>query len=408
MRSAALLDAMSGSGAEWWAAHYAAVEEIEAGADAIALTVGQVDLPPPADLLAHASRSLLAGRREYSAACGETAVRDAVARKYARRAGRPIGPENVIFAPGAQGCLALMAQCLADPGDDVLVPEPRYITYGGIAAAARLNILPVPLRPERNFHLDANNLERAVTPRSRILILNSPHNPTGATLSTSEIEAIGEVATEHGLWIISDEVYEDFVFRGRFASAFDNPALADRTIAVGSLSKSHAVPGWRCGWAVGPPELMAKATRLFEIVIFSTPPFLQDATVHALSRDFAECRHARRTLAERAQRLPAAIADAPGLRCSQPDGGIFLFVDVRETGLTGGEFARLLYEEEKVSVMPGEAFGSAGAGHVRICIAGSDRNTDEGCARLVRFAHGLATRTCTAVEARPRVAAAHI
>ena len=407
MRTAALLDAMSSSGAEWWAAHYAAVADIEAGTDAIALTVGQVDLPPPADLLAHASNRLLAGRREYSAACGEIPVREAIARKYARRTGRSIRPEHVIFAPGAQGCLALMAQCLADPGDDVLIPEPRYITYGGIAAAARLNIVPVPLRPERNFHLDADDLERSITPRSRILILNSPHNPTGATLSASELEAIGEVAVAHGLWIISDEVYEDFVYRGRFASGFDNPALADRTIAVGSLSKSHAVPGWRCGWAIGPPELMVEATRLFEIVIFSTPPFLQDATAYALSREFAECRHARRTLAERARNLPATLSDAPGICCPQPDGGIFLFLDVRETGFTGGEFAQLLYEEEKVSVMPGEAFGSAGAGHVRICIAGSDRNTEEGCARLIRFARSLAGRARTAAQTNPRVEALH-
>ncbi len=406
MKSAALLDAMSGSGAEWWAAHYAAVADIEAGRDAIALTVGQVDLPAPACLLAKASDQVLAGRREYSAACGESPVREAIARKYAYRSGRAIGREHVIFAPGAQGCLALMSQCLADPGDDILIPEPRYITYGGISAAARLNIVPVPLRPEKNFHLDPDDLEKAISPRSKILILNSPHNPTGATLSAAELAAIGEVAATHGLWILSDEVYEDFIFLGRFASPFDDPALADRTISVGSLSKSHAVPGWRCGWAVGPPDLMAQAMRLFETVIFSTPPFLQDATAYALSRDFPECRLARRTVAERARNLSESISRAPGVKCPQPEGGIFLFLDIRETHLLSGEFARLLYETEKVSVMPGEAFGQAGAGHVRISIAGTDRNVQEGCRKLVRFAHGLA-KADVALPARISAAAAH-
>ena len=347
MMPSALLDSMSGSGAEWWANHYAAVADIEAGADAIALTVGQVDLPPPADLLAKAANRLLAGRRDYSAACGENPVREAIARKYASRTGRSISRDQVIFAPGAQGCLALLVQCLANPGDDILIPEPRYITYGGIAAAARLNIAPVSLRPERHFHLDAADLERALTPRSRILILNSPHNPTGATLSATELAEIGEVATRSNLWILSDEVYEDFVFQRPFASAFDDPALAERTIAVGSMSKSHAVPGWRCGWAVGPPSLISRAMRLFEIVIFSTPPFLQDAAAYAMSREFPECREARRIVAERARSLSETLSEAPGVRCPRPDGGIFLFLDIRETGLTGAEFAERLYRHEK-------------------------------------------------------------
>ena len=406
MKPAQLLGEMSGSGAEWWAAHYNAVGDRATGADVIILTVGQVDLPAPASLLAKASERLLAGRRDYSAARGEPPVRDAIARKYARRTGRAIGREHVIFAPGAQGCLALMVRCLANPGDDILIPEPRYITYGGISAAAGLNIVPVPLRPERGFHLSAEDLEQAITPRSRILLLNSPQNPTGATLSASEIAHIGEVAATHDLWILSDEVYEDYVFHGVFASPFDDPALLERTIAIGSLSKSHAVPGWRCGWAIGPPELMAQATRLFEIVIFSSPPFLQDATAYALSRDFPECARARRILAARSHSLAAALSAAHGIRCPRPDGGIFLFLDIRDTGLTGGEFADSLYEREKVSVMPGEAFGESGAGHVRLCMAGTDRNVEEGCARLVRFAHHVSTSSCAPARSHPVAAAA--
>ena len=389
MKPAELLGGMSGSGAEWWTTHYAAVEDRSSGADAIILTVGQVDLPAPASLLSKASERLRAGRRNYSAARGEPIVRDAIARKYAHRAKRAVGREHVIFAPGAQGCLALMLQCLAEPGDDVLIPEPRYITYGGIAAAARLNVVPVRLRPERGFHLSVEDLEQAITPRSRILLLNSPQNPTGATLSTEEVARIGEVAAAHDLWILSDEVYEDYVYRRAFASPFDNPALRERTIAIGSLSKSHAVPGWRCGWAVGPPELMAQATRLFEIVIFSSPPFLQDATAYALSRDFPECRRTRKILAERSTSLADALSATPGIRCPRPDGGIFLFLDIRDTGLTGSKFASSLYAQEKVSVMPGEAFGAAGAGHVRLCMAGTDRDMKEGCTRLVRFANHL-------------------
>lgn len=390
MKYASVLDRMAGSGSQWWETHHAAVQDRAAGADVVLLSVGEIDLPPPRAMQERAAERLLDGRHKYSAARGEAHVREALAKKYSARTGRDITPDHVIFANGAQTCLALLLQSLLNPGDEILIPEPRYITYGGVTTAAGGQIVPVPLRPEDGFHPRVADIAAAITPKSRAIVLNTPHNPTGATLSAAEIEAIGQLAIEHDLWIISDEVYEDYVYSGTFASPFDQPQLADRTFAIGSLSKSHAVPGWRCGWVIGPPAMLALATRLFEIVIFSTPPFLQDAAAFALENEFPESTDTRRILAERAQRMPAMLSQAPGLHANCPEGGIFLFLDVRETGKAGVEFARELYAAEKVSVMPGEAFGVGGEGHVRLCIGASERDTDEACVRIRRFANAIA------------------
>ena len=400
MKHAQLLDQMEGSGAQWWAAHYAAVADLEAGRDAIVLSVGEINLPAPEKMLGRASARLLEGWHKYSPARGAMPLRTAIASKYAARTGRAVGPEHVLFANGAQGCLALMVQSLLDPGDEILIPEPRYITYGGIASAAGAKIVPISLEPENRFHLTADAVASAITPHTRALVLNSPQNPTGATLSREEVLEIGAVAEAHDLWILSDEVYEEFVYAGSFWSPFDDPVLAKRTFVISSISKSRAVPGWRCGWVVGPPEVLELANRLFEIVIFCAPPFLQDATAYALSRDFPESAEARRILAERAAQVPSILSEARGIRAPTPEGGIFVFADVRETGLSDRAFVRELYEAEMVSVMPGSAFGDAGADHVRICIAGNERNMREACVRICRFANSRFREQCLTHEPR--------
>lgn len=381
-----LLQRMHGSGSQWWQAHYKAVAELEAGEDAIILSVGEVDMPAPQAMMQAAADSLLSGRHRYSEACGERKVRDAIAARYAARCGRSINANQVIFSYGAQACLSLLVPSLLEPGDGLLIPEPRYVTYGGIAAAAGVDAVPVPLDPDKGFHLTADSVEAALTPRSRALVLNSPHNPTGATLARQEVAAIGEVARASGLWILCDEVYEEYVYSDEgFASPFDDSNLADITFAISSLSKSRAVPGWRCGWIVGDADILREATRLFEVVIFSTPPFLQDATAMAIAGDFPECANIRESLADRARTLPERISQVRGIHVPQPEGGIFLFADIRESGLTDLEFTSALYEQEKVSVMPGSAFGESGAGFVRICMAGSDRSMKEACRRIEKF-----------------------
>ena len=214
----------------------------------------------------------------------------------------------------------------------------------------------VDTEPRHRFHLTLQALEAAITGRSRVLLLNSPSNPTGAVLGSEEIAAIGEVCRRHDLWIVSDEVYETLVFGNhRFASPFDNPDLAERTVVVSSLSKSHAMPGYRAGWVLGPEEFIHRMLPFAEALLFGCQPFIQDAAVFALSNDFAEIDIMRRDYERRARLIVEHLKSAPHIRAAMPEGGMFIFADVRATGLTGHDFAMRLLEEEKVALMPGES-----------------------------------------------------
>ena len=245
---------------------------------------------------------------------------------------------------------------LASLGDEVIVPEPYYVTYDGVIAATGATLMPVRLTPETGFHLSAGALERAITPKSRVLLLNSPSNPTGAVLSREEILAIGDVCRRNDLWIVSDEVYAALVFGNRrFASPFDEPPLAERTVVVSSLSKSHAMTGYRAGWAVGPAEFSARMQAISEVMLFGTQPFIQDAAAFALGGEFPEVEAMRRAYESRARLIVSMLENHKGIRVRMPEGGMFVFADIRPTGLSGEAFALALLEEADVAVMPGRS-----------------------------------------------------
>ena len=340
-------------------------------------------------MLEKAASRLLDGRHKYSAARGEPHLRTTIANKYTARCGRPFGPEHVLYSLGGQVSIALLVQALVEQGDEVLVPSPYYITYGPMAVAAGVQLVQVPLSPDNDFRIRPEDVAARITPKSRMLMLNTPQNPTGMTLTREEIRGLCEVAAEHDLWIVADEVYDDYIYEGEFSSPLDDPEFADRTLAIGSMSKAYAVPGWRCGWIIGPADILARTERLFEGVLFSSPPFLQDAVVFALENTFPENDAIRATLARRARELPRRLSQLPGIRVPAPQGGIFLFADIRETDLSGNQFTQMLYETEKVSAMPGEAFGMGGEGHVRICFAGQEAEMEEACNRITRFAQSI-------------------
>jgi arginine:pyruvate transaminase len=313
----------------------------------------------------------------------------AIARKYSRRTGRTITTDQIAFLPGAQTALFAVFMTLVENGDDVLIPDPYYATYEGVIAAAGARVVPVPLDPDGGFHLTAADLERTVTPNTRALLLNTPSNPTGAVLSPQVIAAIGEVCARHGLWIVSDEVYSDLVYGAEFASPFDDPRFCEATVVVSSVSKSHAMPGFRCGWAVGSEGFSARLLPLSEIMLFGSQPFLEDATAFALDNEFAECHAMRDAYFRRARLVVEALSNAPGVRAPMPEAGMFIMADVRRTGLSGDEFATRLLEEELVATTPGESFGTAARGHVRISLTAGDDDMAEACRRIVRFAKSV-------------------
>nr|WP_245197318.1 pyridoxal phosphate-dependent aminotransferase [Labrys sp. LIt4] len=377
---------MADLGAAKWAVHFESRRRVAAGEPIIELTIGEPDTPAPQALIDAAIASLQARRIRYSGGRGEPSVLQAIAAKYSKRTGRSITTDNTAYMPGTQTALYAALAALAEAGNEVLVGDPLYATYEGVIRASGADIVLVPLDPANGFHLRAEDLEARITPRSRVLLLNSPHNPTGATLSRDEIAAIVDVCRRHDLWIVSDEVYEMLSYGAPFASPFDLAEGAERTVVVSSLSKSHMLPGMRAGWCVGPTEFIERLLPLSEMMLFGGQPFIQDMAAYALSETFAECAASAESFRVRAEILPEMLANAPGLRCPKPEGGMFAMVDVSGTGIDGEAFAWRLLEEEKVAVMPGASFGQQAAGHVRVALSADASQLREAASRMVRLA----------------------
>lgn len=357
------------------------------GQEVLSLTIGEPDVPPPPELLERMEQSLEAGRFAYSNGRGEPGLLAALSARYTKRSGRPIGPNQIMAFPGTQTALYAVLTGLVGPGDEVLVGDPMYATYEAVIAAPGARAVPVPLHPEHGFRIQAEDVEACITPASRVLLLNTPHNPTGAVLTAEDIRALGRVARRHDLWIVSDEVYEELIFgEGVFASPLDQADLAERVVVVSSISKSHAAPGFRSGWAVGPGEFTARLLPVSETMLFGNQPFIADMTALAVSRPSTVARGMAERFARRARLIRAALHGQNALHVHEPGAGMFTVVDIRATGLTGEDFARRLLMEERVAVMPGESFGPALNGWLRLSLTRPDDEIVEACRRIAAFA----------------------
>lgn len=392
MRFSPLVDRVAGKGADAWRIHWEALRRRGEGEDLILLTVGDPDQLPPAVLLDATADSLRRGRTGYSPIIGYPEARAAVAARHALRTGQPCTADNVVVVPGAQAGLYCALQCLAGPGDEIVVPEPMYATYEAVAGSTGARLVNVPLRPENGFHIDVASLAAAITPATRVLWINTPHNPTGAVMTRGEVEAVADLARRHDLWVLSDEVYADLAFGGAHTSPWALPDMAERTVVVSSLSKSHAAPGLRFGWIVCPEPLTKHLFNLLLCMLYGGPPFIQDGAVAALAADPPEVAALRADYARRAAMMSGILKDTPHCHIAQPEGGMFVLLDVRGTGLPSEDFAFRLLEAEGVAVLPADGFGPSAAGHLRISLTQPDALLAEAGRRIVRFAAGLQHR----------------
>ncbi len=393
MRYAAVTNALTGTALEVkWGIHFAARARVARGDKVIELTIGDPDIPPPARIIDFLRERLQAGRIKYSSNVQDSeALTSALAKRYSRLTKRDINPENCMFFPGTQAALYAVMQCLVGPGDEVIIPDPYYATYDGVVRAAGAGIVSVPLRSKRRFHLDVRDLEAAITSRSRVLLLNSPHNPTGAVLNSDDIEAIGQFCRKHDLWIVSDEVYDELCFVPS-ASPLNVANLADRTIVVSSISKSRALPGLRCGWCIAPQDAIKRLSSLSDAIFFGSQPFLKDTTAFAVANDFPETAAFRQALQRRASIVVEGLAASDVLSCQLPEGGMFCIVNVSALRMGSREFAGQLLEQEDVAVMPGASFGLFADDLVRVSLTVPDEALREACSRIVRFAARHAMR----------------
>ena len=385
MKFSPLVERISGEGADAWLTHYDARAAQDRGEDVIILSVGDPDLQTPPAVVAKAIERLQAGDTHYCPAPGRRALREAIAVSHEKRTGQVTRAQNVVFLSGAQNALYVASMCVAGPGDEIISFDPMYPTYPATLRAPGTRMVRAPT--SGNFRPDVAALASLITEHTRAIVWATPNNPSGVILNESELAAIGQLAEQHDLWLISDEVYAGLAPGGHI------PGLAaqmpERVITLGSLSKSHAMTGWRTGWLVGPPQLAIHAESLVMCMLFGLPGFIQEAVVTALSiapeaerriRDYCEVRRAR---------MVAGLAGTPRIRTVVPEAGMFMLLDVRETGLTGYEFMRALYASQRVSVLDGAAFGRETAGFVRVCFATDEVSLDSGCERIRRFCEQL-------------------
>ncbi|PRY23861.1 arginine:pyruvate transaminase [Aliiruegeria haliotis] len=387
MRYAPINDRLAGLGGAKWDVHVRARELRAAGRDTIELTIGEPDVPTPAELIDQAVSSLYRGRTGYSNGRGEGELLQALARRYTALRGREITTAQILCFPGTQTSLFAVMMGLVSEGDEVLVGDPMYATYEGVIAASGARVVPVPLRAENGFRISAADIAARITPASRVIFLNSPHNPSGAVLTRADLEAIGALAMQHDLWILSDEVYEELVFDGTdFASPLDIPELAERTVVTSSISKSHAAPGFRSGWCVGPEEMTERLLPLAETMLFGNQPFIADMTAVAVSEPSHVAAQMRKRLARRADEMVARFADVPGIEVHRPDAGMFALLGIAASGLPSKDYALDLLEKTGVAVMPGSSFGAGLDGWVRVALTVEDGDLARACDRIAEHA----------------------
>ncbi|MEI4232285.1 pyridoxal phosphate-dependent aminotransferase [Roseovarius sp. D22-M7] len=387
MRFSSVTERLAGQGGAKWRVHYRATQMAAAGRDVIRLTIGEPDVPAPDMLQEAATAAMRAGRTGYSDGRGEIGLRRALADRYGSTRGRPFTPDQIMCFPGTQTALYAVMAAVAEAGCEVLVGDPMYATYEGVVRATGADMVPVPLDPARGFRMAAEDVAARVTPRSRAILLTTPHNPTGAVLTAGDIAAIGEVARAHDLWIIADEVYEEMVFDGvRFSSPLADADLAERVVAVSSISKSHAAPGFRSGWCVGPEAFTEALLPLSEVMLFGNQPFLADMTEAAIRAGSPVAAGMRARFAGRAERLAARIGARTPLRVHRPEAGMFALIDVTATGMDGDAYAHDLLEATGVAVMPGASFGATLTPMVRVALTVGDAAFDRAIDRIAAHA----------------------
>ena len=368
----------------------ARAREIErTGRDVVHLEIGEPDFPTAPHVAEAAFAAVRAGETGYCPAPGIAELREAAAAELARTRGVPIAPEHVIVANGAKPFLLFAVLATCEPGDEVVYPDPGFPIYESAIRFAGATPVPLVLREHDDFAFSVDELAARVTVRTKLVILNSPQNPTGGVLDRATLAAAAAVLRDGPAWVLSDEVYGRLLYEGEFASIASEPGMLERTIVLDSFSKTYAMTGWRCGYAAVPAALAEVLTRFIVNSTSCVPPFVQRAGVAALTGPqdgvaamLAEFR-ARREL------VVSGLAALPSVTCRAPRGAFYAFPNVSALPLGADALADRLLEEAGVALLSGTAFGAAGEGHLRLSYATSRGRLAEGLARMGVFLASL-------------------
>lgn len=353
------------------------------GREVIHLEIGQPDVPTFANVAQAGIQAIKDGHTTYNPPAGIPALRQAIAEDAGRRRGIEISPSQVIVGPGTKPILFFPAMALVRPGDEVMYPDPGFPTYAAVVDVTGGVPVPVPLREENDFAFDLDAFDRLVNDRTRLVILNSPSNPTGGVLSWAVLEHIAAAARKHDFWVLSDEIYARLVFDGLTAPSIAAlPGMRERTIICDGFSKTYAMTGWRLGFGIMPEALVERMNLLLTHSVGCTATFTQYAGIEALTGPQEPVEAVVAEYQRRRDVLVAALNAIPGVRCRMPRGAFYTFPNVTAFGRSADWLADYLLDEAGVAVLPGTAFGPGGEGYLRLCYANSMENIQIGLARM--------------------------
>lgn len=362
------------------------VSEME---DAISLGVGEPDFDTPWHIRDEGIYSLEKGRTFYTSNAGLKELKIEISKYLDRKYGMKYNYNNEIMVTvgGSEG-IDMALRAMLDPGDEVIIPQPSYVSYEPCTVLAGGKPVIVELKEENEFRLTAEELEEAITPKSKILIMPFPNNPTGAVMELNDIEAIAKVVKEHDLYVITDEIYSELTYLEKHVSIASLPGMKERCVLINGFSKAYAMTGWRLGYACAPKEILSQMLKIHQFAIMCAPTTSQYAAVEAMKNGDSDVAQMRDQYNERRRYLLHRLKNM-GLKCFEPFGAFYIFPSIKEFGMTSDEFATELLNSKKVAVVPGTAFGKSGEGFVRISYAYSIDDLKTALGRIEEFVNEL-------------------
>ncbi len=352
------------------------------GRSIIHLEIGEPDFDTPGHIKDAAKEALDGGATHYGPSAGLPELREAIAKHVGLTRGVPAMPEEVVVTPGAKPIMFFTILALAGAGDEVIYPNPGFPIYESVINFAGATPVPIPLREETGFNFDMAVFEKSVGPRTKLIIVNSPENPTGGVLDRGQLERIAAIAASRRIPVLTDEIYRQFLYEGEFVSIMGLPGMRDLTILLDGFSKSYAMTGWRLGYGVMPAPLAEHVTRLMVNSASCTASFVQLAGIAALEGDQTPVARMVAEFKRRRDLLVEGLNKLPGVRCARPRGAFYVFPNVTATRRSSAEVAELLMNEAGVALLPGTAFGQYGEGYLRLSYANSEANLREALVRM--------------------------
>ncbi|SMX31434.1 pyridoxal phosphate-dependent aminotransferase [Octadecabacter ascidiaceicola] len=372
-------------GSDGWEVFYKARALKNAGAAVTELTIGEHDIRTHPSILEAMHASAKGGHTGYAAVPGTQALREAVATRIQTRTGVATGPENILITPGGQAALFATHNAVCNEGDTALFIDPYYATYPGTIRGIGAKPQAIPAYPENGFQPRAADIEKHAKGATSLLI-NTPNNPTGAVYTPETLQAIAQTCIEHDIWLISDEVYDTQIWDGTHLSPRALPNMADRTLVVGSMSKSHAMTGSRVGWICSHEDVIEHLINLATHTTYGVPGYIQDAALFALNEGSPLEDEVSAPFARRRKITEALLATQNIVKGSPISGAMYAMLDIRATGLSGQDFANDLLDIHQIATMPGESFGTAAAGHIRVAMTIDDEAYTKALQTLLDFA----------------------